>query len=207
MQASAKRRHLTAAGARVFALALGVAAAAAGCGKGAAREALESASAALESSKPDISTYVPDQLEPISQDLARARADFDKGDYEGARSAASSLLPKVQAAREAAVRKKDELVAAFKELEGTLPSSAAALEARLVRLSRMTTPLPSDLDQATVEAGKSNLETVTETWEKASKSFASGDVVAAVKLGAEARTGLEELTRVFVPRPASRTAP
>jgi hypothetical protein len=148
---------------------------------------------------------VPDQLKAITDSLAKARADFDKGDYKRALAVAQELVPRVGAALEAATRKKDELIAAFKQFEQTLPQMLAALEARLTRLAKMTT-LPSDLDQATVEAATSNLESVTAGWKKASESFDAGDVIAAVKQGAEVRTALEEMTRAFIPRPAAAKA-
>jgi hypothetical protein len=184
------------------AAALGVA-----CGKGAAHEALDATSAAFEKAKPEIEKYVPDQLEALTEGLAKGRADFDKGDYKGALRAAQELVPRVQAAVLAAGRKRDELTAAFSQFRETLPQMAAALESRLARLATMTS-LPSDLDQATVAAAKSNLETVTANWEKATESFDSGDFIAAVKLGSEAKTTLEEMTHAFIPRAAARkTAP
>jgi len=186
-----------------LALSLGVAALAAGCGKGAAEQALASASSALDQARPEIERYVPDDLKAISGDMSKAEAAFDRGDYKGALAAGQSLLPRVHAALEAANRKKDELVAAFTQLRSSLPARMDALKERLGQLARAQT-LPDGLDQSTVATAQENLETVGKAWTQALSKFDSGDIVTAVTQASDVKTKVEEMAKAFLPASRAR---
>lgn len=184
--------------ARGLVLALGVIALATACGKGAAEQALQAASSALDQARPEIQKYVPGELSALSTEMSKAKAAFDKGDYKRALAAGQAVVPKIQAALEAARKKKDELVAAFDQLKSTVPAMAGALKARLGKLAAAQ-KLPADLDQATVETAQANLETVGKSWTEAVSKFDSGDIVAAMTQADDVKTKVEEMAKAFLP--------
>jgi hypothetical protein len=171
------------------------------CGKGAADQAIAAASVALDQAKPDLERYLPDELKALSNSLSSTKAAFDKGDYKGALASCQALLSRIQAAVEAAGKKKDELMAAFTQLKDGVPGRLNALERRLAKLASATT-LPADLDQATVATAQANLESVTQGWTEAVSKFDQGDVVAAVTSANEVKLRVEEMAKVFLPSPA-----
>ena len=175
----------------------------AACGKGAAEQAIAAASAAFEQAKPDVEKYVPGEFKQISDGLARTKTAFDKSDYKGALASAQALLPKIQAALEAAKKKKDELMASFSQLKANLPAMVDALKRRLTELAA-SNKLPADLDKETVEAAQANLGTVTTSWTEALSKFDSGDVTAAVTQANDVKNKVEEMATVFLPAPAKR---
>lgn len=183
---------------RGLALALGVMALAAACGKGAAEQALQAANSALDQARPEIEKYVPGELTAITTEMSKAKAAFDKGDYKRALAAGQGVVAKVQSAVEAATKKKDELVAAFGQLESTLPGLVDSLKVRLQKLARTQT-LPAGLDQATVETAQANLETVSKSWTDAMSKFDAGDVVAAMTQASDVKTKVEEMAKAFLP--------
>jgi hypothetical protein len=172
------------------------------CGKGAADQAITAASAALEKAKPDLERYVPHELKALSNSLSSTKAAFDKGDYKGALASCQALLGRIQAAVEAAGKKKDELMAAFTELKDGLPRRLDALERRLARLASAAT-LPAGLDQATVATAQANLESLNQGWAEAVSRFDQGDVVAAVSHANEVKLRVEEMAVVFLPSPSA----
>ena len=161
------------------------------------------ANAALDQAKPEIEKYVPGELKALTSEMSKAKAAFDKGDYKRALAAGQAVVPKVQAALEAARKKKDELVAAFDQLKDTLPALVDALKARLWRKLARAQTLPAGLDQATVETAQANLETVSKSWTEAMAKFDSGDIVSRDDPG-ERR---EDARSRRWPRPSSRPHP
>ena len=176
---------------------------AAACGRGAAEQALAAASAAFEQAKPDVEKYVPAEFKQISDGLARTKAAFDRGNYKGALASAQALLPKIQAALEAAKKKKDELMASFSQLQASLPALVDALKRRLTQLAA-SDKLPADLDKETVEAARANLGTVITSWTEALSKFDSGDVIAAVTEANDVKNKVEEMASVFLPVPVKK---
>ncbi len=189
--------------ARGLALALGVMALAAACGKGAAEQALATATSALDQAKPEIEKYVPGEMKAITGEMSKAKAAFDKGDYKGALAAGQALVPKIQTALEAATKKKDELLAAFGALRTSLPAMVDALRARLGKLAAAQT-MPAGLDKSTVETAQANLETVGKTWTDAMSKFDSGDIVIAMTQANDVKTKVEEMAKAFLPAAPAR---
>lgn len=173
------------------------------CGKGAAEQAIATATSAIEQAKPEVEKYVPGELKQISDGLARTKAAFDKGDYKGALASAQALLSKIQAAAEAAKKRKDELMASFDRLKASLPGLVDSLKRRLSQLAAAQT-LPADLDKETVQTAQANLGVVTTAWTGALSKFDSGDVIAAVAEANDVKTKVEEMARVFLPAPAKK---
>jgi hypothetical protein len=188
---------------RVVVVACAAALLATGCGKGKAEQALIAVSAAFDQAKPEIETYLPGDFKPISDGLARTRAAFDKGDYKGALASAQALMPRIQAALDAAQKKKDELMASFNQLEGSLPAMVDSLRRRLAQLAAAST-LPADLDKETVETAQANLDSVSKAWAEALSRFHSGEVIAAVAQANDVKTKVEEMARVFLPARAKK---
>lgn len=184
--------------AQTLVLALGLVALAAACGKGAAEQALSAANSALDQAKPEIEKYVPGELKALSSEMSKAKAAFDKGDYKGALAAGQGVAAQVQAALQAAQKKKDELVAAFGELQSTLPALVESLKKRLATLARAQT-LPAGLDQATVETAQANLETVSQAWTDAMAKFEAGDIVTAMTQANDVKLKVEEMAKAFLP--------
>jgi hypothetical protein len=188
---------------RAFAVVCGAILFASACGKSAAEQALAAASVACDQAKPAIEKYVPGNFKPISDSLAHARAAFERGDYKGALASAQALMPRIQAALDAANQKKDELVASFRQLQGSLPAQVDSLKRRLAQLAAAST-LPADLDRETVETAKANLDSVSKAWAEALSRFDSGDVVGAVAQANDVKTKVEEMARVFGTAPAKK---
>jgi len=176
-----------------------------GCGKGAAEQALAAATAAVEQAKPEVERYVPAEWKPISDGLSACKASFDRGDYKRALASAQALLPKIQAAAEAARTKKDELLATFGELKTSLPTLVDSLKRRLSQLAAASS-LPSDLDQETVATAQANLGSLTTAWTDALARFDSGDIVAAVTKATDVKAKAEEMASVFLPARAGTRA-
>jgi hypothetical protein len=172
------------------------------CGKGPAEQAIKAADAALQAARPEIEKYVPSEFAQLTQGLAAAKAQFDKGDYKGALASAQDLVPKIQAAVEAAKKKKEELIAAFTQLKASLPGMVQGLTSQLAALAAAK-KLPAGVDKATVEAAQSNLGGVTKTWTDALASFEKGDVIQAVDQANKVKAAVEELAKAF-PAPAAK---
>jgi hypothetical protein len=167
------------------------------CGRGPAEQAIKAADAALLAARPEIEKYVPSDFTQLTQGLASAKAQFQRGDYKGALASAQDLVPKVQAAVEAAKKKKDELITAFTQLKASVPGMKDALSAQLAALASEKKKMPAGLDMATVEAAQSNLAGVTKTWNDALASFDKGDVILAVDQANKVKAAVEEAARAF----------
>jgi len=168
------------------------------CGKGPAEQALKAANTALEAARPEVEKYVPSEFQQLTDSAAAAKAQLDKGDYRAALESAQALLPRIQAAVEAAKKKKDELIATFGALKGSLPGMVEALGARLTSLAAMK-KLPAGLDKAGVAAAQANLGGVTRSWAEALASFDKGDVVQAVDQANKVKGTVEEMAKAFLP--------
>ena len=184
-------RALGVVGAALFAVA---------CGKGAAEQALATASAAIEQAKPEVEKYLPGESKQMSDGLRAAKASFDKGDYKRTLTLAQALIPQVQAAVDAAAKKKDELVASFNQLKASVPGMVDSLKRRLTQLAAAPT-LPADLDQETVATAQANLGSVAAAWTDALAKFDSGDVIAAVTKANDVKEKVEEMAKVIPPGP------
>jgi ABC-type transporter Mla subunit MlaD len=177
---------------------LGVALFAVACGKGSAEQALVAASAAVEQARPEIEQYVPAELKEITDGLRAAKTSFERGDYKRTLASAQALVPKVQAAADAASQKKDELVTTFADLKASVPGRVDSLKRRLTQLAAAT-KLPSDLDQETVQTAQANLGSLSAVWTDAIARFDSGDVVGAVTKATDVKAKVEEMAKVFLP--------
>jgi len=174
------------------------------CDKAPAQAALTAANQALEAARPEIEKYVPGEFKSLTEAAQAAQEKFTQGDYKAALAAAQEIPAKVQAALEAAKKKKDELVQAWNSIQGSLPAMVDAFKARVAAFAAMK-KLPKGIDPATVDAAKTQLTGITDAWKKASSAFDGGDIANAVAK-ATALKGQVEAAMVSLPAPAAKAA-
>lgn len=172
------------------------------CGRGPAEQAVNAANEALAQVRPEIEKYAPDELKALTRSVATVKAEIDRGSYKAALASARALRERIEAGAATARKNKDDLAASFGQLRTAVPARMGALENRLTKLAAAST-LPADLDQATVEAARANLESVTRNWTEAQSKFDEGNLTAAVAQGNGVKTRVEEMAEVFL-APAPR---
>jgi chromosome segregation ATPase len=177
-----------------------VCALAAACGKAPAEQALKAADAAIEAARPELAKYAPAELRQLTSAASAAKAEFDKGDYAAALKSAQDMMPKIQAAVEAAQKKKAELTAAFDHLKGSLPAMVESLTARVTELAAMK-KLPKGIEKAAVTTAQADLGDVTKGWSDALARFGKGDLVQAVEAATKVKTKVEAMTQTLQPPP------
>ena len=106
-----------------------------GCNKGPAADALDAADQALAAATPEIERYVPEELGSLTSAAQAARSEFEKGNYTEALKAAQALPAKIQAALAAATAKKDQLVAAWNDMSGSLAGLVQAITGKVTGLA------------------------------------------------------------------------
>lgn len=168
------------------------------CDKGPAETALQAANAALDAATPEIKKYAPSDLTALTDTAAQAKAQFDKGEYKAALASAQDLTAKVKAGLEAATRKKDELVAAFTTLKGSLPVLVDGLKARLTELSGMK-KLPKGIDKTALATAQTDLGNAVTGWTEAMTDFDKGDIVQAVEQANRIKASVETLGKTWMP--------
>jgi hypothetical protein len=154
------------------------------CGKAPTQEALKAADAAIEAARPELERYAPQEFKSLA-DLSRAAHDrFNQGDYKGALTQAQALSARVKAALATAQGKKEELAAAWADLQANLPTMLATATTKLGELLGKRR-LPAGMDKAKVTQAKNELGAIAQTWTETTASYLKGDVREAV---AKART-------------------
>ncbi|MCM2257003.1 MAG: hypothetical protein NDJ94_15230 [Vicinamibacteria bacterium] len=183
-----------------------LAAFAAACGKAPAEAALKASDTALEAARPQVEKFVPAEWKSLSDESAAARAEFEKGNYKEALTAAQGLLPKIQAAVTAAGARKQELTASFEGMKASLPATLDALGKQLEAYAAMK-KLPAGLDKATVTAAQADLPNVTQAWGEATTAFESGDLMKAVDSGMAVKGKVEAMVKTFMPTATAQAPP
>ena len=189
-------RHLTKGIAALTVASLATFASA--CNKGPAEAALNAADQALAAARPEIEKYVPGELASLTSAVQAARSEFEKGNYTEALKAAQALPAQIQAAVAAATVQKDQLVAAWNDLAGTLPGQVQAITGRLTDLQ--TRALPKGMTKDMLASAQTDLGSVTQAWTEATAAFQGGDIPRAletaegVKAKADALAGMLGLT-------------
>jgi hypothetical protein len=176
------------------------------CGKGPAQAALTAADAAVAATKADGEKFVPAEFKALSDAAGAAHAKFDSGDYKGALEGAQAVTTQAQAVVTAAAAKKNELMEAWKAMEGSLPAAVASIQKKLMELSTAR-KLPAGLDKAGLATAKTALEAATATWAEAGTAFSAGDVATAVAKATEVKTSTEALMTQLGMAPAAPAAP
>ena len=170
-----------------------------------AEAALKAAEDAFAPIKAEAAKYVPDQAKAVEDAIAAARDTFAKGDYAAALTAAQALPAQIDELKAALATKKDQLMVAWKDMEGGLPKMVEAITSRMDILSK-SKKLPKGLDQATFDQAKVNYDSVKTLWSEATAAAGGGDLMAAIAKGTEARTKATEiLSALGMQAPAAPT--
>jgi len=173
--------------------------------RGPAEAALKAADDALAPIKAEAAKYVPDQAKAVEDAIAAARDTFAKGDYAAALTAAHALPAQIDELKAALATKKDQLMVAWKDMEGGLPKMVEAITSRMDILSK-SKKLPKGLDKAAFDQAKVNYDSVKTLWSEATAAAGGGDLMAAIAKGTEARTKATEiLSALGMQAPAAPT--
>ena len=190
-------RHLTKGIATLAVVSLALFAGA--CNKGPAEAALNAADQTLAAAKPEIERYVPEELGSLTAAAQAARSELEKGNYTEALKAAQDLPAKIEAALAAAAAKKNQMVAAWNEVSGSLPGAVQAITDKLTGLAAAKA-LPKGMTRDMLAAAQTDLGSVTQAWSEATAAFQGGDIPRAletaegVKAKADALAGMLGLT-------------
>jgi hypothetical protein len=169
---------------------------AAGCNKGPAQAALAVADQALAAATPEIQKYVPEELGALTSAAQAARSEFEKGNYTEALKAAQALPAQIQAALAAATVKKDQMVAAWNDLSGSLPGTVQAITGKLTGLAAAKA-LPKGMTQDMLATAQTDLGSVTQAWTEATAAFQGGDIPKALKTAQDVKTKADALARML----------
>jgi hypothetical protein len=167
-----------------------------GCSKGPAEAALKAADEAIAKVKPEAEKFVPEQFKALTDAAAIAKADFDKGDYAAALTAAKDLPAKATDVMTAATAKKDELLAQWKGMADSIPALLTGLTDKANVLAAMK-KLPVGVEKAKVEEVKAKVADMTATWTKATDTFNAGDVIGALKSATDVKMTADWLQTTF----------
>jgi hypothetical protein len=144
-----------------------------------AKDTLDKAEASLENVARDAAKYAPEELKTLQDELAAAKASYDKGDYEKALLSARQLASKIPDLATAAGKKKNEVMTQLGEewqkLSASLPKTMEAIGARVAKLGKSKTP-PAGFDQA-----KSDFDAAKQTLTEATAASAEGRIEEAVE--------------------------
>jgi hypothetical protein len=183
-------RHLTKGIAALAVVSLALLAGA--CNKGPAEAALHAADQALAAATPELERYVPEQLGSLTSAVRAARSELEKGNYTEALKIAQALPAQIQAALAVATAKKDQLVAAWNELSGSLPGQLQAIAGKLAGLAEAKA-LPRGMTRDMLATAQTDLGSVTRAWTEATAAFQGGDIPRALRTAQDVRARADAL--------------
>jgi hypothetical protein len=176
------------------------------CNEGPAEEALREADQALVAATPELERYAPEQLAALVAAARQARASFDEGRYTDALRIAQDLPGRIRAAVAAAAAEKEKGVAAWKEMEASVPGLLRALASRMAELAAARR-LPRGMDEARFAAARTDLGSMARAWSEADAAFRGGDVPRAVRTAADVKAKAEALAGMLGPAAAPAPGP
>lgn len=194
------------AGRSSFSLALLAAIAIAGCSKAPAAAALKTADDAVAAARRDGEKFAPEQLKALTDAASAAHAQFERGDYAAANSAAEAVVADGQDVVKTAAAKKEATAKAWGELQARVPEAAEAVRAKVAELSGMKR-LPKGISAAQLEDAKTGLAALDQDWTEASAAAKSGDLLAALEKGRAASARAQQLKDALSLGAASEPAP
>jgi len=153
--------------------------------KAPAEAAMSAAETAMKSLEGDVAKYAPEGVQGIQKTFASAKELIAKQDYKGALAAAGDIPAKVKEVVAAAAAKKDQLLKAWRDVEGKLPGMVSAIKSRLGILSQ-SKKLPAGLDKAALAKANDGVAAVESGWAKVVDDFKGGKLT-------EASAGAKEL--------------
>jgi hypothetical protein len=147
--------------------------------KAPAEAAIKAAEAALTAVRSDAAKFAPDQLKPLDDGLAAAKANYEKGDYAAALGGAKDLAAKAGDLSSAIAAKRAELTRTWADVSAGVPKMAEAIQSRVDILSQ-SKKLPAGLDKDKLEGAKAGLATLKQSWADASAAYSAGNLGDAV---------------------------
>jgi hypothetical protein len=192
-------RHLTRGTTALAVVSLALLSAA--CNKGPAQDALNAAEQALAAATPEIERYAPGELGSLTGALQSARAELEKGNYTAALKAAQALPAKIQTALAAATAHKDQLVAAWNDLSGSLPGQIQTITGKLSGLADAKA-LPKGMTRDTLASAQADLASVSHAWTEAAAAFQRGDVPKALETARDVKVRADALVGMLGLAPA-----
>jgi len=177
-----------------------------GCSKGPAEAALKAADEAIAKVKPEAEKFVPEQFAALTETAAAAKANFDKGDYAAALTAAKDLPAKATEVETAATAKKDALMGQWSELSKDIPAKLVDVTEKVNTLAAMK-KLPMGFDAKKLDEIKTRMADMNSTWTKAGEAFSAGDIKGALEMGGSVKAAAEWLQTSYdaiMPKPAAK---
>ena len=175
--------------------------------RGPAEAAIKAAEGAVASAKAEAARWIPEQEKAAEDAIAKAKEQFQKGDFQGALTFASDAVTKARDLGAAAIAKKSELTDAWDDISGSLPKTVEAIKARVDDLSKLKR-LPKGLDKKALEKGKEGLAAIQSAWSDAQKAFTSGDLAGAIERATDVKAkGAEVMTLLGMPTGTAPPAP
>jgi DNA repair exonuclease SbcCD ATPase subunit len=149
-----------------------------------AKESLAKVEASLKNVARDAEKYAPEELKALQDELAAAKSDFDKGDYEKALLGARSLAAKVPDLATTAGKKRGEVMKQLTEdwqrLSVELPKTLDSIGQKIAKVAKSKKP-PEGFDQA-----KTDFDAAKQSLADATKASAAGSLEEAVTLAKSA---------------------
>jgi DNA repair exonuclease SbcCD ATPase subunit len=149
-----------------------------------AKESLAKVEASLKNVARDAEKYAPEELKALQDELAAAKSDFDKGDYEKALLGARSLAAKVPELATTAGKKRGEVMKQLTEdwqrLSVELPKTLDSIGQKIAKVAKSKKP-PEGFDQA-----KTDFDAAKQSLADATKASAAGSLEEAVTLAKSA---------------------
>jgi hypothetical protein len=164
--------------------------------KAPAEAAIKAAGDAVAQLNAEATKYAPAEVKAAQDAFASAKEMIAKEDYKGALPVATEIPGRVKAALAAAAAKKDELMKAFTDASGGLPSMVAAIKSRLDILSQAK-KLPKGLDKAALEKAKEGLAAVEQAVASLGAQAKSGAVAEATAQAAAVKAKGQEIMKAI----------
>ncbi len=165
-----------------------------GCSRAPAQAALDSAEKSISELPPEVEKYAGDELAKAKQSLADAKAKFEAGDYEAVIEYGKEVPSQVDALKQAAEAKKEELTSSFTSLQEALPGMVEKVEARIGELSKSARLRRTEgIDSKVVEAAQTGVGEAKDLWGQATTAFQGGELQKALELATSVKTKVEEL--------------
>lgn len=146
--------------------------------------AIKATEEAFNAAKTEANKYVPDQVKAVSDSIDQAKAAFGKQDYQAVISATKDITAKIQELGPAAVKAKDELAPAWKNISATIPRLLDSAAARVKALTAQH-KLP--------EGASEKFDAIKKGWAESLESFKTGYLADATTKAIAVKNQLMEL--------------
>lgn len=176
--------------------------------KAPAHKMLDQIQSAIKTAGPDAEKYTPDDLIEVQKKFGELKAQYEKGDYKAVVNGAPELLGTAQSLATSAAVKKDQQAKALNgqwaALAADVPGNVNLIQSRIDFLSRpQNKKLASGVD---IDSAQVGLRDAKDLWGQAQRSYAGGQVDAALASGNSAKAklaGLAASMKIDLTQPAA----